>query len=693
MWLNQLILESWTVLRESAAFILMGFLIAAGLHAVLGKTNWARWLTGLRARTVVLASAIGLPLPLCSCSVLPAAISLRKQGAGKGATLSFLISTPETSVQSVLLTYALLGPVMAIYRPLAACVTALAAGLTENFLEKRFPSEPAVGESESGDAGVNCCKTESTNTVSCCDEKASQSDCGDHEHHHGASSNASSSWWRGALRHAFVDIYDDVVGWMLLGVVVAAVIQVLIPGFILDAVFGPQLQAMLVMLIIGIPLYICAEGSTPMAAALILKGVNPGAALVFLLAGPATNIGSIGLLVRQLGKRTVAVYLTSIAVVSVLMGVGLNMLFDARSINLSARVMSEPLLPDWLKNLGAVVFLILAVGTIRRRRMIHRLAGWMDRHLPVRVTAQRLGVAVVLLGLFGYAGSGLYVVQPGQIGIARHFGRIVEDNALPGIHYRLPYPFGRADRIEARRIHRTVLGAPAGVDGVDETRSWVLLGDENVANIACAVQWRMANGQAVQFAYGTLNVERLVECAVHSALRKVLSGAYIDTVFTSEQDRLVFDVEKEAQSILDRCQSGIELVSFNFLDLHAPSQVHSAFREVASALEDQSRFRNDALTFQARTIPMAKGTKHRSILEAKAYHARTIAGAKGESAAFLANLESYRSHPQLTRWRLIFETYDRVLPGLRKVVRPDSENLLLDLRFDSSEKRPPQEAM
>ena len=135
MWLTQLLLVSWIILKESAAFILVGFLIAGGLHVVLANARWIEWLKGLGARSVLLASAVGLPLPLCSCSVLPAAVSLRNQGASKGATLSFLISTPETSVQPILLTYSLLGPVMAVFRPIAACLTAMVAGLGYWLLE------------------------------------------------------------------------------------------------------------------------------------------------------------------------------------------------------------------------------------------------------------------------------------------------------------------------------------------------------------------------------------------------------------------------------------------------------------------------------------------------------------------------------------------------------------------------------
>lgn len=721
MWFNQLLIESWNVLRESAAYILLGFLIAAGLHVVLAKTDWARWLKGLGIKSILRASAIGLPLPLCSCSVLPAALSLRKKGAGKGATLSFLISTPETSIQSVLLTYALLGPIMAVYRPLAACVTALIAGLTENFFEKRYPTESAAtsGDAPTADDDApscchnqpadphdhshdqpadppDCCHDQPPDTQSCCDSAPDdgQPDCC-HQSDTPTNAAGGSGLWRDAMRHAFVDIFDDVVGWMLFGVVFAAVIGVLVPGFLLDAVFGPPLQSMLIMLVIGIPLYICAEGSTPMAAALILKGVNPGAALVFLLAGPATNIGSVGLLVRQLGRRTVVIYLASISIVSVLMGAGLNLFFDVRSIDLSARAMSAPLLPDWAKTAGAILFVLLALGTMHRKRVIPRWAGWLDRRLPVRVTAGRLSAAAIIATLPAYGATGLFTVQPGQAGIIKRFGRIVDAAAPPGLHYHWPYPFGAADCIDTRLVHRLVLGSPLDTSAnpesanpesanPDQTASWVLLGDENIANIACAVQWRMVPGQVIRFAYATADRAALVTSAVQSALRQVLGGANIDTVFTTDQDRLAEDISRATTNTLDRCDSGIELVSFSFLDLHAPPPVHTAFRDVASALEDQSRLRNEAMKDKARIIPLAQGAGQRTILDAKAYLYRTVAGARGRSAAFLAQLDSYKRFPELTRWRLLYETYDRVFPGIKKCIRPDTDRLMLDLRYNTA---------
>jgi regulator of protease activity HflC (stomatin/prohibitin superfamily) len=486
------------------------------------------------------------------------------------------------------------------------------------------------------------------------------------------------------MRHAFVDIFDDVVGWMLLGVFVAAAIQVAVPGFLIESVFGPPLQAMLIMLVIGIPLYVCAEASTPIAAALIVQGVSPGAAFVFLLAGPATNIGAVGLLSRQLGRRTVVIYLATIAAVSVIFGLLLDWVFGLRGVNLSERALAEPFLPAWIKHGGAALFVLLTVFSMIRLRAYQRFAGLLDRALPMRVTPSRLTVTLIVVAMVAWFASGLAAVQPGQVGMIKQFGRVVAADVPPGLHYVWPYPIGSLDRIETREVHRLELGVSSTAqtaEDAEDDRSWVLLGDENIANIKCAAHWRMAAGQSRAFAYSTFDRELLVASAVRTALRGVLGGANIDTVFTTEQVSLSEKIHREAQHILDRSDCGIELVAFAFLDLHAPPQVHEAFRDVASALEDRATRRNQALTRQAEIEPLARGTREKLIRAARGDGLRLLGEAAGEADAFRDTLAAYEEFPYITRARMTFEMYDRILPGRRKFIRPASEHLQLDLRF------------
>jgi len=690
---TQLLAEFWKILEQSAFFILLGFLFAAGLHVVMSRTRWAQWLESLSTKSVLLAAAIAAPLPLCSCSVIPAAVSLRKRGASKGAVLSFLISAPETNVESITFTWGLLGPVFALFRPVAGLITAFSAGILENFFERRFPSAPVAAEEGEAAAEATCCGTAPSAGSTCCggaagDAAGEADSCCAHDHDLMAPDERVS--WRDGMRHAFVDVFDGVVGWMLFGVAVAAVINVLVPGYVINAVFGPPLQAMLVMLAIGIPLYVCAEASTPIAAALILQGVNPGAALVFLLAGPATNIGSLFVLSRHLGRRTMVIYLTTIAVVAVLMALVLNWLFVISGVRVEEQVLSTPLVPSVFKTVGAVLFLILTVFSAARLRVDRRLAAALDGILPVRVTPGRLTFGLVVVVVAAYVLSGFVMVEPGQVGMIKRFGRVVTAEAPPGLHWAGPYPIGSIDRIDTRRVYRLELGGRGGIvpasDDDAEDRAWVLLGDENIANIKCAAHWHMAPGAVRAFAYGAADRETLVASAVRAALRRVLGGANIDTVFTTEQVDLADAILRDAQHTLDVNGCGIELVDFNFLDLHAPPQVHESFRDVASALEDRATRRNQALARQAEIKPLAYGTHDKLVGAAQADSLRTTAEASGEADAFLDTLAAYREYPALTRMRAVFEMYDRILPGRRKFIRPNEPNVQLDLRFGGEKK-------
>ncbi len=362
--------HTWDILCDSAVFVLVGFFIAGVLDIVMSGGWVTRFLSGAKARSVVLATLIGVPLPLCSCSVLPTAITLRKQGASRGATLSFLISTPETSVTSVFLTYALLGPVMAIVRPIAACITAIAAGLAENAVSRRFGAAPEADATPADSTTEAAAPAGESDCCCSCSGETSPDE-----------QKPARSRFGKAMRFAFVDLFDDIIGWVLLGVVVAAALQTWLPPEVLTRFLGGSLQSMLIMVLIGIPLYVCAEASTPIAAVLIMQGLNPGAALVLLLVGPATNIGSLGVLHRHLGRRTVGIYLATIIVVALAVGCALNAALAGADFRLADHVMHEPLAPQWLKTGGAVVMLLLAAVSLWRRTM-PRVVGWFGEKQP-----------------------------------------------------------------------------------------------------------------------------------------------------------------------------------------------------------------------------------------------------------------------------------------------------------------------
>ncbi|MCK5050926.1 MAG: SO_0444 family Cu/Zn efflux transporter, partial [Candidatus Cloacimonetes bacterium] len=258
----------------------------------LGKNNFF---------SVIKAAILGVPLPLCSCGVIPTALFLRKKKASKGATLSFLISTPQTGVDSIIATYGMMGPIFAIFRPLAAFVTGIVGGLVTNFVEKKDDTETVILEEKFD------CDT--------CDV--------DEPHSHTVLERVTSG-----LRYAFVEFLDDITIQLIIGIIIAGFISFLIPDNFFADFGGEGFMGMLLMIAVGIPLYVCATASIPIAVSLILKGISPGAAFVFLVVGPATNAATITLISRALGKKLIAIYLTVISVFAILGGLLLNYIFD-----------------------------------------------------------------------------------------------------------------------------------------------------------------------------------------------------------------------------------------------------------------------------------------------------------------------------------------------------------------------------
>ena len=300
--------ESWLVFKEAAPFVLFGFFAAGLLKVLIPERVIVKHLGGNGFRSVFKASLFGVPLPLCSCGVIPVAVGLRKQGASKGATASFLVSVPETGVDSVAITWALLDPLMTIIRPVSAFITALATGALINLL----PEQKVAAKTDTAE--------------SCCSANADQSTQ--------LTQKPIIQRLKDGVIYAFTDLLKDIGGWLLLGILIAGIISYFVPVDFVDRYLGGEYSSLLIMLIIGIPLYICASASTPVAAALVLKGLSPGAALVFLLAGPATNAATMTVVAKHLGKATTVAYVAAIATCSLVFGWFVNRIYEWWSIDI-----------------------------------------------------------------------------------------------------------------------------------------------------------------------------------------------------------------------------------------------------------------------------------------------------------------------------------------------------------------------
>ena len=306
-----------------APYLLLGFLIAGVLHVFVPQKFYAKYLSRNNKLSVVWAALLGIPLPLCSCGVIPTAIGLKNEKASKGAIASFLIATPQTGIDSILATFSLMGLGFAIIRPTAALITGVCGGLLVNRL---------VHDNDVVDTDSCSCQAEKGNRI-----------------------------WR-VLKYAYYDMLRDIGLRLLIGLVVAALIQVAVPDeFFLQFGSQPLLQ-MLVLLVIAVPMYICSTGSIPVAAALMMKGLSPGAALVMLMAGPAVNLASILVVHKSMGRRFTSIYLMTIVGFAILFGLLLN----AKGIDFTVAAQNDcctstPVLPGTFKLICATILTLLII--------------------------------------------------------------------------------------------------------------------------------------------------------------------------------------------------------------------------------------------------------------------------------------------------------------------------------------------
>ncbi|MFP4381221.1 MAG: SO_0444 family Cu/Zn efflux transporter [Candidatus Sumerlaeia bacterium] len=288
---------------EMGIYLIFGFAIAGILSRVIKSDMVARHLGGHSFSSVVKASLFGVPLPLCSCGVIPVGLSLYKRGASRGASTAFLISTPQTGIDSIIVTYGLLGPlglIFAVIRPIAAFANGLLGGAVVNWFERRDNGDASTGSAE---ASGEACPVEKKEHLTIRQHIVK------------------------GFKYGFVEFPQDIAKWLVIGIVAAGVVAYLLPadGQFLSRYLGSGFVPMLVMAVAGIPFYICATASVPFVAVLVAGGLSPGAALVFLMTGPATNTATLILLSRELGKRSAIIYLLSIVVTSFAFGYMLDL--------------------------------------------------------------------------------------------------------------------------------------------------------------------------------------------------------------------------------------------------------------------------------------------------------------------------------------------------------------------------------
>jgi len=644
-----LVLDIWYVFREASLYVLFGFLVAAMIQASVAAGRVSAVLGQGRWRSILLASLIGIPLPLCSCSVLPTALALRQKGARRGATMAFLISTPETGVDSIVLTYGLMDPLMTIFRPLSAMFTATVAGL---FVD-RFGG-PEERPAPQGPVGVPL-------------------------------PLQNELPWRTRFSRSFHMLFGDLSHWIFVGLVLSGVIGWLVPPNALAGIFGTGLTPMLVMLVLGLPLYICAAGSTPLAAALIYKGLSPGAALVFLLVGPATNIGTMGVVAQNFGKRVLAIYLGTLVALSLLLGSALNWVYDALALDpVTTMGAAGDIVPLWLRTFGTVILVALFLRTlfrVRPPRELSSLGEFARRMTGLRLTARRVYGIFLAVVLAGYLSTGILVVRPGEVGMIRRFGALVRTDLSPGIYFDLPVPFTEMTRSPVEQVQALTIGFEPTSETDDLgyhrfarlTRQEVadrefFCGDWNLLDVNCSLLYRIRDPR--RFHFEADDPPRIVEQAARASLVNVFSGRDVDGVLTFERKEIEAAVLRRLADRLERYGVGVEVLDFSLLDVHAPAEVHPVFRAVAGAAEEKLATILSASAEAVVTLSEADIDQVRAVNGAAGTAEGRIRDASGFSAAFAMRAGAYEENPVGLRRHLALEAAAEVLPRLEKRMVP-----------------------
>ena len=343
-----------------APFLLLGFVIAGILHVYIPEGAFTKWFGKKNFKSVLYASLMGIPLPLCSCGVIPTGISLHKEGASKGATVSFLISTPQTGVDSIMVTYSLLGLPFAIARPIIALITGVAGGWAVNQTEKE--DEVKMRHSMTHDMK---------------------------DHVKSGKSSLVRIW-----NYAFDEFLGDISDWLIIGLLLAGLIAVAIPDdFFSGSIAGNEFVSMLIVLAASIPFYVCATGSVPIAAVLLMKGLNPGAVLVFLMAGPATNVATMTVISRSLGRHTLVKYIGALVLGSLFFGLLINHLLPREffSVNQVGPIHDHGGFWPWIESLSA-----LFLAAVLLKHYVSRVMNFFRKRKGSQMTSsQEMDIEVI----------------------------------------------------------------------------------------------------------------------------------------------------------------------------------------------------------------------------------------------------------------------------------------------------------
>jgi HflK protein len=725
----------YLIFLETAPFIMIGLLLVGWMKILIPVGRIEQYLGQNNLKSAFYAALLGFPLPLCSCSVVPVTMGLREKKASRESLLSFMISAPETSLDTIIMSWGLLGPVLALVRPIVSFLSSLCAAvfsIADRTDRASGKAENLHKEPEGGVTDRNAFSDSGYHIVGLrglwrslkysCGRLLSRARRPDRT---GGEKESGDAVPFGLLVHeslhyGFTYMMDNFSLWFIIGILTSALIGALVPSGWFSGIPGGQVTEILFILAISVPLYVCSFESTPIAAMLILKGLSPGAALVFLLAGPATNLTTIVMVRKFFGRRFLTLFLGGVATMAVIAGFCLNAVLGAVGIETVRNFIVKPPAPlwHWISIVSAMVLLVLLGLSLARLdwKEYGKKTGYALARIGIlesadstgaaggryRVNLKRIGSWALALLIAGYFLSGIYQVPPGSAGFRFTLGSLSRDPIPPGLHYRLPFPFQRTDirhvdevrtieigyaltdEVVARWKERMYPGATSGWHSfftntnINQEQSTYLLGDENQIEAKFSVHFRIVD--PVSFYYRIEQADSVISRAVESVIRKKLAVLKIDDILTVDRSGMILEVLADAQGLLDDWTCGVRLLAVYLVDLHPPVEAVSSFRDIASAMEDMQTSIHHAYASREAAIPGARGTAERVIEEARSYREEQMNGATGKAEYFRTLSHSFRLHPAGNSLRMYMEVMETVLPGKRKIIVPSELRSLGNMR-------------
>ena len=720
--------------------LLLGLFLSGLIHVFISRDAILNWFRDESLKSVSTSAAIGVPMPLCSCSVVPVVAEMRRKGASRSSCMSFLITAPETGADSILVTNAFFGWIVAIVRPIISFITAVVAGIfciglirddreeapasdhdhhhdhdhdhdhgDHGHDHDHYTHESLIPDSDDCYVSPQQLKTSATNWVkrtataaerwksatwikpefykeSIAERESAES--GEQEGDGTTEQLDFKRIVRHIFRYGFVEIADDILFALLVGIALGAVLFLAIPSDLMDNEYA-RWWSYPVMVLVGIPLYICASASTPIAAALVAKGFSPGAGLIFLMTGPATNTGTIAIIVSQFGARFASIYVGIVIAVTVVLGILVDVLLLAAglsiSVNLEASDSPAIFLIQWT---GAIALVALIVWRFRAGAL---KSGYDDMLLNVRpvfrtwgrawsrLTRGRvirgvfsartpLGMGLTVLIIVAFLGTGFVSVPPDSVGYGRLLGEVVWKDQQPGLHYFAPRPFVQVDKWPVREVKSIMSG---------EAHEYVS-GDLNLVSLEVGVQYRVTDPYS--YHYRTTDPEHVIEGVVRDHVRSFVSARTLEQLLNVHRVTL----EKHVTALFETpgyphphaaTLETVELVKVSLVGIEPVAEAMNAFRDVSSAQEDKERIIVNAQRYLAALTPQAHGNAEYEVEQADGEAYRRVATAGAEAYAIETVAAAVRGAPDVLRNMLWREKLETALSGNPKIIVPTKESL------------------